>query len=101
MKYYVKIIPEGWEKPLIAIVLGLLLIAALVTIAYMGIEPLREKKYCSGGDEYNCEDFATQEQAQKIYELCSDYNDGDINKLDKNSNGVACENNKQAVRRRK
>ena len=101
MKYDFKILFEGWEKKLMGIIIGLLLLAALIAIAYVSIEPLRENKYCSGGDEYNCDDFSTQEKAQKIYELCSDYDDGDINRLDRNSNGVACESNKQAVRRRK
>lgn len=37
--------------------------------------------------EYNCSDFETQIQSQKIFEQ----NENDIFHLDKNNNGIACE----------
>lgn len=41
-------------------------------------------------DEYNCEDFATQEEAQAKMDQC--IADGrDVNRLDGDNDGVACE----------
>lgn len=41
-------------------------------------------------DEYNCDDFTTQEEAQAKYEQC--VADGrDVNRLDGDKDGVACE----------
>jgi len=36
---------------------------------------------------YNCDDFATQKEAQEMLELCGT----DIHRLDKDKDGVACE----------
>ena len=38
-------------------------------------------------NKYNCSDFDTQKQAQKIFELCKT----DVHDLDKDKDGVACE----------
>lgn len=41
-------------------------------------------------DEYNCDDFATQEEAQAKHDQC--IADGrDVNRLDGDNDGVACE----------
>jgi hypothetical protein len=45
---------------------------------------------CSG-DTYNCGDFSTHAQAQACYEYCKSLGCGDIHRLDKDGNGVACE----------
>jgi hypothetical protein len=37
---------------------------------------------------YNCSNFATQEEAQKVFEICST----DIHDLDRDNDGLACEN---------
>lgn len=41
-------------------------------------------------DEYNCDDFATQPEAQKFFENAGGIK-GDTNRLDGNKNGEACE----------
>lgn len=41
-------------------------------------------------NEYNCDDFATQEEAQAKMEECS-VNGKDVNRLDGDKDGVACE----------
>lgn len=40
---------------------------------------------------YNCSDFETQEEAQKVYEQC----DTDINGLDRDKDGIVCEHLKR------
>jgi hypothetical protein len=57
---------------------------------------LRDKKgnvVTSGGkftDEYNCDDFETQEEAQTFFENAGGP-DEDVNQLDGDNDGVACE----------
>ena len=41
-------------------------------------------------DEYNCDDFATQPEAQKFFENAGGI-EGDVNRLDGNKDGVACQ----------
>lgn len=41
-------------------------------------------------DEYNCDDFETQPEAQRFYENAGGV-EGDINRLDGNKDGVACQ----------
>jgi hypothetical protein len=36
---------------------------------------------------YNCSDFKTQEEAQKVFEICSN----DVHDLDRDNDGLACE----------
>ena len=45
---------------------------------------------CSG-NIYNCSDFSTQAEAQACYEYCKALGRGDIHRLDKDNDGVACE----------
>jgi len=51
--------------------------------------------YCKK-DKYNCADFKTQADAQKVFETCGGQGH-DANGLDGNNNGLACESlpNKQ------
>ena len=42
-------------------------------------------------DGYSCSSFATQQQAQAVYEHCLAQGAGDIHDLDRDSDGVACE----------
>ena len=41
-------------------------------------------------DEYNCDDFATQPEAQIFFENAGGV-EGDVNRLDGNKDGVACQ----------
>ena len=41
-------------------------------------------------DEYNCDDFDTQPQAQRFFENAGGI-EGDVNRLDGNKDGVACQ----------
>lgn len=41
-------------------------------------------------DEYNCDDFSTQGEAQLFYENAGGV-EGDVNRLDGNKDGVACQ----------
>lgn len=45
---------------------------------------------CSG-DLYNCSDFQTQAAAQACFDFCVSVGVGDIHRLDRDNNGVACE----------
>lgn len=42
-------------------------------------------------DRYNCSDFSTQAAAQACFNYCVSLGRGDIHKLDRDNNGVACE----------
>jgi len=45
---------------------------------------------CSG-DNYNCSDFGTPTEAQACYEYCKSLGRGDIHRLDRDDDGIACE----------
>jgi hypothetical protein len=47
---------------------------------------------CSG-DNLNCIDFSNQPDAQACYDSCVQKGAGDINRLDQDNDGIACENN--------
>jgi hypothetical protein len=51
------------------------------------IEFQTETNECSY-NVYNCSDFKTQKEAQKVFEICSI----DTHDLDRDNDGVACEN---------
>ncbi len=50
-----------------------------------------EFAYICDRDAYNCSDFATQAQAQEVYNYCAVRGFGDVHRLDQNNDGVACE----------
>jgi len=50
------------------------------------------RSYICSYNAYNCTDFATQPEAQAVYEYCKALNMGDIHKLDADEDGIACEN---------
>ncbi len=56
-------------------------------INFDGVSPLVVN--CEA-DDYNCEDFTYQQQAQDVMERCGGAGK-DINRLDGNGNGIACE----------
>jgi len=43
-----------------------------------------------GSDSYNCDDFITQDEAQRVFDACGGV-DNDVHQLDRDGNGVACE----------
>lgn len=47
---------------------------------------------CSG-DNLNCIDFSNQPDAQACYDFCIQKGAGDINRLDQDNDGIACESN--------
>lgn len=49
------------------------------------------KKYTCSSNIYNCSDFSTHAEAQKIFEACGGLGN-DIHGLDRDKDGVACEN---------
>jgi hypothetical protein len=75
-------------KILIAILLFSLLFGC--TESYVekspSIEFQTEQNECSY-NTYNCSDFKTQKEAQKIFEICSN----DVHDLDRDNDGMACE----------
>jgi LysM repeat protein len=46
-----------------------------------------------GSNVYNCGNFVPQEDAQRTFEHCLNLNGGDIHDLDRDDDGVACEEN--------
>ena len=47
-------------------------------------------EYLCNSNYYNCGDFQTHDEAQRVYEACGGPN-SDIHKLDRDNDGVACE----------
>jgi hypothetical protein len=62
----------------------MLLLAALSMVAALVLSPAA---MAQTGDQYDCADFASQEEAQAVY----DQDTSDPNGLDADSDGVACE----------
>jgi hypothetical protein len=42
-------------------------------------------------DRYNCTDFKTRREAREIYECCMQKVGFDVHRLDRDSDGIACE----------
>jgi hypothetical protein len=83
MIYMIKVI-----QVIIAILLFSLLLGC--TESYVEQSPSLEfqtPNECSY-NTYNCSDFKTQKEAQKVFEICPI----DIHDLDRDNDGVACEN---------
>lgn len=56
-----------------------------------GSSRLTNNTYDCSADIYNCANFTTQTQAQQVYDYCKSLGKGDINRLDADGNGKACE----------
>jgi hypothetical protein len=55
-------------------------------------QPAEPAPVCTcSGDTYNCSDFSTHAQAQACYDYCKSLGRGDIHRLDRDNNGIACE----------
>lgn len=42
-------------------------------------------------NDWNCDDFCTQQDAQKVFEECARPSSPDVHNLDSDGNGIACE----------
>ena len=50
------------------------------------------KTVCScRSDRYNCADFKTRREARELYDCCMQKVGYDVHKLDRDSDGIACE----------
>jgi micrococcal nuclease len=49
-----------------------------------------KSEYICTSNYYNCDDFSSQSEAQKVFDLCGG-KDHDIHKLDRDKDGIACE----------
>lgn len=47
--------------------------------------------YICSSNYYNCKDFGTHDEAQKLYEYCVKQGSGDVHDLDRDEDGMACE----------
>lgn len=80
----------------IVIIIVLLIISGF--LAYIFIKAAEEDGNPVGSetgdcseDTYNCGDFATQDEAQQVYDFCIADGAGDIHQLDSDGDGVVCE----------
>ncbi len=74
-------------KKILYIIGGIIVLIIIVTFISGGG---KGKIICSR-NAYDCSDFSTQAEAQKAYEACGGVTD-DIHRLDRDKDGVACEN---------
>jgi len=51
-------------------------------------EPISISEYICSYNAYNCGDFSTHAEAQKVFDMCGS---GDVHKLDRDGDGIACE----------
>ena len=80
----------------ILIILIILILLAIIILAIVWLRPFHrptgEEGYICSEDFYNCDDFATQEEAQYVYDTCLPLAEGrDIHGLDNDGDGVVCE----------
>jgi hypothetical protein len=77
---------------LIKILIAILLFSLLFGCTESYVEKGPSLEFQTGENEcsyniYNCSDFKTQKEAQKVFEICSI----DIHDLDRDNDGMACE----------
>jgi len=63
----------------------------MLTATSVPSTPTPESTCDCSGNLYNCKDFSTHNQAQACYDYCAAQGYGDIHKLDRDNDGVACE----------
>ena len=80
---------------IIILIIFIALLAGILIVAVFFTGDNKEKKeagdtatYNCESDIYNCGDFETQADAQKVLDYCGP---ADIHRLDADGNGVACE----------
>jgi hypothetical protein len=88
--------PANWPL-IILITLGVVILICVGIYFYINPpassnnnEPTGET-LCGKEDVYNCDDFATQADAQEIYDLCVSEGAGDVHHLDNDGDGKVCE----------
>lgn len=54
-------------------------------------EPETKTVYSCRSDRYNCTDFKTRREAREMYECCMQKVGYDVHRLDRDSDGIACE----------
>lgn len=79
--------------PLLKIVLWIVAVIVIIGLIIFSIFVIRNvgnvKDSC-GEDVFNCDNFATQDEAQDVFDACGGV-DNDVHQLDRDGNGVACE----------
>ena len=55
------------------------------------VKPSRSSACSCSGNTYNCDDFSTHRQAQACFDYCRSLGKGDVHRLDRDSDGSACE----------
>jgi len=56
------------------------------------VKPQTDQKVCDcSHDRYNCSSFSSSQTAQLCYNYCRSLGHGDIHKLDRDGDGLACE----------
>jgi len=53
-------------------------------------QPTATRRYSCSYNAYNCDDFSTHNQAQRVFEYCGGINN-DVHRLDRDKDGWACE----------
>ena len=64
--------------------------AILLIILLIPSKKAPEEKIICSRNAYNCDDFTTQPEAQRIFESCGGISN-DIHRLDGDNDGIACE----------
>ena len=76
------------------VVISILLIGTLIFFLVFDGDLMRESppspKGCSCTEDLNCDNFATQQEAQVCFEFCGGL-ENDFHRLDNDGDGVVCE----------
>jgi len=83
-------ISNNKKKIIFWIVLGIIIITIIIAVIWILSNTGEILDPCAE-DSFNCENFSSQAEAQEIFELCGGVNN-DIHQLDRDKNGIACEN---------
>ena len=74
-------------------ILLILLVFSLLVFTGCGSptgDTVKENQYICDDNAYNCANFNTHAEAQRVYELCGGVSN-DIHDLDRDKDGLACE----------
>lgn len=84
--------PNPMNKIIFIPILFLLSACSANQISIKAIPEPEIKTVCScRSDRYNCADFKTRREAREVYECCMKKVGYDIHRLDRDSDGIACE----------
>jgi hypothetical protein len=87
------------DEILYVILTGIVMILVFGIIAYvyqkyyMDELKLNKEEYVCDVDFYNCNEFETRNEAQRVYDYCKRVNseNPDIHRMDSNRDGIVCE----------